>query len=160
MLSHHCLVHPCTNAVGRALQVRCLAVCKAWQRCLDLRALPVELCKVTASSPQEWPPLARWICQTQPCIRVLRITLDKEIRFGSLAVSAALAAVLSVGPREVSGRESFCSLVIQCEVACFVLCHERTQQAVCHFSCRCSKSYLSQGAPVCWSTWCGQYHAV
>ncbi|GAB4815289.1 hypothetical protein N2152v2_002335 [Parachlorella kessleri] len=30
----------------RVFTVRCLAVCKAWQQCLDPRALPVELCEV------------------------------------------------------------------------------------------------------------------
>jgi hypothetical protein len=84
------------------VQVRSLAVCKSWRRCLDPHCLELESCSLDLWEEDDPHPVALWLCRTKPPVRVLKICISEKIELDSPAATAMRDALLAVQPKAVS----------------------------------------------------------
>ncbi|GAB4822624.1 hypothetical protein N2152v2_009670 [Parachlorella kessleri] len=77
------------SSVGHRLQVRALAVCRAWRSSLDPKAWPVESLELGDGEGED-RPITDWVISTQPAVRSVDLVGFRSWEFGTL---------LSISPR-------------------------------------------------------------
>lgn len=103
--------------LGCSLQVRCLAVCKAWRQLLHPRRLPLEKAALIHGwfRPRlsQWLVPKLWVCSTQPAARQVLVSMrglrrpdEPAISWETPGVQDVYSTLLSLHPRSVSLQAS------------------------------------------------------